>query len=195
MITPIRRTAVTVGALGALGLGGAAIAGAAGTSAATPTPSAKQQGAHPQREALAADVAAKVKAAALAKVPGATVERAEAGGPYGTPYHAHITPSGATKQVVLVDASFNATDVVADQGRFGRGGRGPRGNETPLTGTTKEKVEAAVLGKYPGATIERTETNGDAAAPYESHVTTKDGEQLEVLVSKDFTVVDARRHP
>ena len=195
MITPIRRTAVTVGALGALGLGGAAIAGAAGTSAATPTPSAKQQGAHPQREALAADVAAKVKAAALAKVPGATVERTEAGGPYGTPYHAHITTSGATKQVVLVDASFNATDVVADQGRGGRSGHGPRGNETPLTGTTKDKVEAAVLAKYPGATIERTETNGDAAAPYESHVATKDGEQLEVLVSKDFTVVDARRHP
>jgi hypothetical protein len=198
MISTIRRTAVTVGALGALGLGGAAIAGAADSPTATPTPSAKQQGTRPQRTPLAADVAAKVKAAALAKVPGATVDRTEAGGPYGTPYHAHITTSAGTKQVVLVDSAFKATDVVADQGRGGgggRGGHGPHGNETPLTGTTKDKVEAAVLAKYPGATIERTETNGDAAAPYESHVKTTDGKQLEVLVSKDFAVVDARQHP
>src|SRR3954454_20328580 len=137
MISTIRKTAVTVGALGALGLGGAAIAGAAGNATATSTPSASKP-ARPQREALAADVAAKVKAAALAKVPGATVERTEAGGPYGTPYHAHIKTSDGTEKVVLVNASFQATDVVADQGRGGRGHRGgPRGNETPLTGDTK----------------------------------------------------------
>ena len=49
--------------------------------------------------------------------------------------------------------------------------------------------------KYSGATIVRTETNGDSAAPYESHITTSAGKELEVLVSKDFTVVDAREHP
>ena len=56
-------------------------------------------------------------------------------------------------------------------------------------------VEAAVLAKYPGATIERTETNTDGSAPYESHIKTSAGTELEVHVSKDFAVVDAQQHP
>ncbi len=36
---------------------------------------------------------------------------------------------------------------------------------------------------------------GDSTAPYESHITTSGGKELEVLVSKDFKVVDAREHP
>jgi hypothetical protein len=72
---------------------------------------------------------------------------------------------------------------------------GPGADETALTGDKKAKVEAAVLDRYPGATIVRTETNGDPAAPYESHVTTSDGKELEVLVSEAFEVVDAREHP
>jgi uncharacterized membrane protein YkoI len=183
MISSIRKTAVTIGALGALGLGGAAIAGAADN----PTT-------RPQRETLAADVAAKVKAAALAKVPGATVLRTESGGPDGAAYHAHVKSSDGTEKVVLVDSSFKATAVVADEGRDGRGHRGGHG-ETALTGDTKQKVEGAVLAKYPGATIVRTETNRDADAPYESHIKTSDGKELEVHVSKDFKVLDASEHP
>src|SRR6185295_1971872 len=142
MRTTIRKTAAAVGALGALGLGGAALAGAAQNSGtATPTPRSEHQ-------QLSADVAAKVKAAALAKVPGATVLRTEAGGPDGAAYHAHIKTSDGKLQVVLVDSSFNATAVQADQGRPGRGpgGRGHggpggrHGDETPLTGDTKAKV-------------------------------------------------------
>jgi hypothetical protein len=191
--TAIRRSAVTVAAIAALGLGGSAIATAADKTASQTPPQNR-----PQRQELSSEVAAKVKAAALDKVPGATVLRTEAGGPYGTPYHAHIKTSDGKLEVVLVNSSFQATAVQADQGRPGgrRGGPGgKRGNETPLTGDTKDKVEAAVLAKYSGATIVRTETNGDSAAPYESHITTKDGKELEVLVSKDFTVVDAREHP
>jgi len=199
----IRKSALTVATLGALGLGGSAIADAAdnGTSSGTSSSGTNSTQARPPRgprEQLSSDVAAKVKAAALARVPGATVLRTEAGGPYGTPYHAHIRTSGGTLQVVLVDASFNATAVQADQGRGGRGGHdhGGRGaGETPLTGDTKDKVEAAVRARYPGATIVRTETNGDSAAPYESHIRTTAGTELEVLVSKDFAVVDARQHP
>ncbi|HEY6891669.1 MAG TPA: hypothetical protein VI300_27940 [Solirubrobacter sp.] len=194
MISTIRKTAVTAAALGALGLGGAAIAGAADN---TTTPSAKQ--ARPQREALSSDVAAKVKAAALAKVPGATVLRTEAGGPQGSAYHAHIKTSSGTLEVVLVNASFEATAVQADQGRGGGHGggkgRGGHGDETALTGATKTSVEAAVLAKYPGATIVRTETNTDSSAPYESHIKTTDGKELEVTVDKDFKIVDAREHP
>jgi hypothetical protein len=190
MLNTIRKSAVTVAALGALGLGGAAVAGAADRTA---DPQAR-----PQREALSSEIAAKVKAAALAKVPSATVLRTEAGGPYDSPYHAHIKTSGGTAQVVLVNASFEATAVQADRGRGGkRGGRGPggRGGETALTGERKSKVEAAVKASYPGATIVRTETNRDSSAPYESHITTTDGKELEVLVSKDFELVDAREHP
>jgi hypothetical protein len=39
-----------------------------------------------------------------------------------------------------------------------------------------------VLARYAGATIVRTETNGDSSAPYESHITTGAGRKLEVLV-------------
>ena len=196
MLTAIRKTAVAAALLGAFALGGAAIAGA--------TDSKSGSVAKPQREALSGNAAAKVKAAALEKVPGATVLRTEAGGPYGTAYHAHIKTSDGTLKVVLVDASFQATAVQADQGRGGPGpgGRGhggpggPGAGETPLTGDTKDKVEAAVLDRYPGATIVRTETNaGDAAAPYESHVKTSGGKELEVTVSKSFAVVDANERP
>ena len=115
----IRKTSAAVAAVGALGLGGAAIAGAADKSGSTTQT-------RPQREALSAATAAKVKAAALDKVPGATVLRTEAGGPYGTAYHAHIKTSDGTLKVVLGDKDFKATEVQADRGR-GRGGPGGRG--------------------------------------------------------------------
>jgi hypothetical protein len=190
MATTVRKTAITVAALGAIGLGGAAIAGAAGNSSGSPMTQPR-----PQREQLSSDAAAKVKAAALAKVPGASVVRTEAGGPYGTPYHAHIRTSDGKLQVVLVDSSFSATAVQDDQARGGKG-RGGRGHgETALTGDTKTRVETAVLARYAGARIMRTETNDDSNAPYESHIQTADGKQLEVLVSKDFKVLDARERP
>jgi hypothetical protein len=200
MLSSIRRSAAALAALGALGLGGAAIAGAADNSSSSSqsAPSQAPQG-RPQREALSSDVAAKVKAAALDKVPGATVLRSEAGGPYGSAYHAHIRTSGGTLKVVLVNDAFQATAVQADQGPGGRGGPGRGGpggrGETALTGDTKQQVEAAVLARYAGATIVRTETNGDGSAPYESHITTSAGKQLEVHVSKDFAIVDAVQHP
>src|SRR6185436_4518064 len=111
----IRKSAATVAVLSAFGLGGAAIAGAAGSGRSSTT---KQQ-----RAALSSETAAKVKAAALDKVPGATVLRTEAGGPYSTPYHAHVKTSDGTLKVVLVDKDFEATEVQADRGR-GRGGPG-----------------------------------------------------------------------
>jgi hypothetical protein len=206
MLDTVRKTALGVAALGALGLGGAAISGAAdkSTQSNQSNPSSSAQAPRPPREALSSDAAAKVKAAALDKVPGATVLRTEAGGPYTTPYHAHIRTSGGKLQVVLVNSSFEATTVQTDRGRGGPGGRhghggpggrGPGAGETALTGDTKDKVEAAVKDKYAGATIVRTETNNDSTAPYESHITTSAGKELEVLVSKDFEVVTARERP
>ena len=202
--TTIRKSAMTVAAIGALGLGGAAFAGAADTSSSSSTSKTRTQ----QRDsALSSADAAKVKAAALEKVPGATVLRTESGGPYATPYHAHIRTADGTLQTVLVNSSFEATTVQADRGRGGRGGprhgdgpghhRGGRGGrgETALTGDTKQKVEAAVLAKYAGAKIVRTETNRYSSAPYESHITTSADKELEVLVNKDFEVVGAEERP
>jgi hypothetical protein len=193
----IRKSAMTVAAVGALGMGGAAISSAADSSTSSGKTSSKPREGRAERQPLSSDVAAKVKAAALDKVPGATVLRTEAGGLDNSAYHAHIKTADGTLQVVLIDSSFNATAVQADQrrGGRGRGGHGGRGGETALTGDTKQKVEAAVLAKYSGATILRTETNRDSSAPYESHITTSDGRALEVHVSKDFAVVDAREHP
>lgn len=208
MPSTIHKSAAAVAAVAALGLGGAAIAGAADnnkSSANSPSGSStpRMGSGHGQRDALSSAVAAKVKAAALDKVPGATVLRTEAGGPYDAPYHAHIKTSDGTRKVVLVSSSFEATAVQADRGRGGRGpgdhdghGRGgPSPGETALTGDAKDKVDAAVLAKYSGATIVRTETNNDSTAPYEAHIETSAGKELEVLVSKDFEVVDAREHP
>ena len=203
MFSSIRKPAAVVAAVGALGLGGAAIAGAADTTGSARTSSSSSSSRtdfRPARETLSSAVAAKVKAAALEKVPGATVLRTEAGGPYDSAYHAHIRTSEGNLRVVLVNASFEATAVQADQGRGGRGrgdhGRGgPGAGETALTGATKTRVEDAVLARYSGATILRSETNADSAAPYEAHITTSAGKELEVLVSNDFKVVDAREHP
>src|SRR3954467_2537015 len=141
LLHTIRKTAITVGVISAAGLGGSQFADAASKSSTTQT--------KPQqtRETLSADAAAKVKAAALAKVPGATVLRTEAAGPNSAAYHAHIKTSNGTLQVVLVNASFEATDVVADDGRgAGKGGRG-HGGGAALTGDTKTKAEAAALAK------------------------------------------------
>jgi hypothetical protein len=61
-----------------------------------------------------------------------------------------------------------------------------RSDEKLLTGDTKTKVEAAVLAKYAGATIVRTETDSDGV--YESHIVTSVGQATIVQVGKDFSV-------
>src|SRR3954453_7844765 len=58
--------------------------------------------------------------------------------------------------------------------------------ETALTGTTAAQVKAAALAKYPGATVERVETDSDGV--YEAHLTTKAGDHVIVQVDKSFAV-------
>ena len=67
-----------------------------------------------------------------------------------------------------------------------------RPDETLLTGDTAAKVRAAALAKYPGATIERVETDSDGV--YEAHLVTKAGEHLTVEVDKAFTVTGTEVH-
>jgi hypothetical protein len=133
MPNTIAKGLMAVSAVGALALGGSALAGAAGQSTTTqgstpaqgygaqgqpprgsaPDPSqGGHVGANGQRETLlTGDTAAKVKAAALAKVPGATVERVETDADHGSPYEAHLRKSDGTELEVLVDKSFAVTAV------------------------------------------------------------------------------------
>jgi len=61
-----------------------------------------------------------------------------------------------------------------------------RPDEHLLTGDTAEKVRAAALAKYPGATIQRVETDSDGV--YEAHLVTADGKRVTVEVGNDFAV-------
>ncbi|MDQ1480912.1 MAG: hypothetical protein QOI44_1773 [Actinomycetota bacterium] len=125
-------TAATIGA----GLGGAAIAGAAttatsspsttaaGTSTGTQTAPDPAKIAHgPGETLLTGTTADKVKAAALAAVPGGTIIRVETDSG-GSPYEAHVTKTDGTQVTVKVDASFKVT--ATEQG-FGAGPGGRPG--------------------------------------------------------------------
>ena len=203
MPQPVRKTLMFIAALAAIGAGAAAFAGAATTksqNASTPTPTTPRE--RPQQTPLTGDAADKVKAAALAKVPGGTVLRVESGGHGGSAYHAHVRRSDGTEVTVLVNASFEATSVETGGGRGGRpggpggrhGGPGGRGDETALTGDTADKVRAAAQAKVPGGTVLRVETDADHGSPYEAHVRKSDGTEVEVLVDTDFRVTAVNEH-
>jgi uncharacterized membrane protein YkoI len=160
----------------------------------------------PKQEALTGDTAAKVKAAALEKVPGGTVLRTEKGGPGDAAYHAHVRKSDGTEVTVLVDSSFEATSVETRPaggpgGPGGPGGHGPGGpgghGDVALTGDTAAKVKAAALAKVPGGTVLRTEKGGHGST-YHAHVRKADGTEVVVLVNSSFeatSVEDAPTHP
>jgi hypothetical protein len=128
--TKFRNGALGLGALGAIAVGSSAIADAATSrsSSSTSTPSATTaapSGTRPDptkpgghvgangktEQALSADVAAKVKAAAQAKIPGGTVERVETDVDHGSPYEAHVKKADGTEVEVLVDSNFTVTAV------------------------------------------------------------------------------------
>ena len=132
MSRTVSKALMAVAGVAALALGGSALAGAAGESTTTQSSTAQGYGAqgqpptgtrpdprkgghvgrNGQRETLlTGDTAAKVKAAALAKVPGATVERVETDADHGSPYEAHLRKSDGTELEVLVDKSFAVTAV------------------------------------------------------------------------------------
>ena len=132
MFNRIGKLGVTVAALAAVAVGASAIAGAASNTTTTAAGTAAQgyapQGAPPQGYApqggpprggaqhkpetpLTGDVASKVRAAALAKVPGGTIERVETDSDHGSPYEAHVRKSDGTELEVLVNKSFEVTAV------------------------------------------------------------------------------------
>jgi uncharacterized membrane protein YkoI len=75
-----------------------------------------------KEELLTGDTAEKVKAAALAKVPGGTIERVETD-VEGDAYEAHITKSDGSRVTVKLDSNFTVTNVETG------GPGGPRGQQ------------------------------------------------------------------
>ncbi len=123
-MTGIRSKLTASAAIVAAALGGATLANAATSSSSSPAASSGSQSAPPQRDPskgghqangktealLSGAAAAKVKAAATAKVAG-TVERVETDADHGSPYEAHISKADGTEVEVLVDSGFNVTAV------------------------------------------------------------------------------------
>ncbi len=106
-------------ALGSYGVASAA-SGSTTTTSSSATPTAPltaptaQQGWGGQRSdetLLTGDTAAKVKAIALAKVPGATVVRVETDADGNAAYEAHLTKSDGTLATVYVDKDLNFVSV------------------------------------------------------------------------------------
>ncbi len=127
-------------------IGGAGIANAAtsssssaagSSSAAAPATNSAANPANPANPAtlshgpgetlLTGTTAAKVKAAALAADPGATIIRVETDSA-GSPYEAHITKADGTQVTLKIDTNFNVTST--EQGF----GAGPSGQAPPSAG-------------------------------------------------------------
>ena len=101
---------------------GSTAAGSSATPSQPPTDPAKLSHG-PGETVLAGTTADKVKAAALAADPGATIIRVETDSA-GSPYEAHITKADGTQVTVKIDANFKVTSTEPGFGG-GPGGRQP----------------------------------------------------------------------
>lgn len=151
MTNSTKKTAAVVTAIG-LSLGGATYAAAAATGSSTTAPNSTSstvthpggdRGGRVPETPLTGDVADQVKAAALTKVPGATVLRVETDD--DGVYEAHLRKSDGTEVVAHVDKSYNVTSVDA-RGAGGHGGHGPFDPAALATslGVTEAKLTAAL---------------------------------------------------
>jgi uncharacterized membrane protein YkoI len=113
MFPTSRKTIVALGAIGAIAAGGTSLAAAAtsSTSSSADPASSQQRPERPAPVPLTGDTADKVRAAALAKVPGATVLRVEEGGPDGAAYHAHVRKADGTEVEVQVNSDYTVAAV------------------------------------------------------------------------------------
>jgi uncharacterized membrane protein YkoI len=121
MTDKVKNTALVVSSLAALALGGSAIAGAASNdnaassaAATTPADDSQARGQHRQRAdetLLTGDTASKVRAAALARVDGGTIERVETDADGNAAYEAHMTNADGSRVMVYVNAQFEVVSV------------------------------------------------------------------------------------
>lgn len=183
------RTWLKAGAIGVAGLAaGGVLATTVSATAEDSGDAATQSDARgPGEQPLTGGTADKVRKAVLAQYPDATVERLESDD--DGVYEAHITTADGSQLEVQVNKSFEITGT--HDGGFGHHGEsgpgGPGGGEEPLTGDTATKVRGAALAEYPGATVDRVETDADGV--YEAHLLKADGTPVTIEVDKDFKVV------
>jgi uncharacterized membrane protein YkoI len=121
MTDKVKNAALVVSSLAALALGGSAIAGAASNDSAASSATATTQaddsqarGQHRQRAdetLLTGDAASKVRAAALARVEGGTIDRVETDADGHAAYEAHMTNADGTRVTVYVNAQFEVVSV------------------------------------------------------------------------------------
>ncbi len=220
----IDKMSAAIGAVAAAGVIAVGVPAIASAASSTPSPSSTtapgsrgapgDTGRHAAAEKeLTGTTAAKVKAAVLAKLPGATVYRMSAEDAQegtGAAYEVHSTKADGSPVEVFLDKNFKVTSVRAGggPGMCGGPGAGPARDGGPhfaaekeLTGATAARVKAAVLAKLPGATVRRLSAEDPkegSGAAYEAHVTKADGTDVQVLLDKDFvvkTVTAEPRHP
>ena len=130
MTDRVKNVLLIVVSITALALGGSALAGAAsggsgssGNGSSNNSQPARphfggpgQAGVPPQRPdetLLTGDAAAKVRAAALAKVSGGTIERVETDADGNAAYEAHMTRSDGSRVTVYVNKSFEVVGTEA----------------------------------------------------------------------------------
>jgi hypothetical protein len=119
MTDKLKNTLLVVVSVVALALGAAAIAGAAqenGSSGNSSSQAAARPaaGLPPQRsdeQLLTGDTAAKVRQAALAKVPGGTIERVETDADGHAAYEAHMRKADGSRVTVYVNQSFDVISI------------------------------------------------------------------------------------
>jgi uncharacterized membrane protein YkoI len=99
-----KKTVAGIAALSGLALGGATVAGAVSGNNQS---AARHQG----ETALTGDTASRVRAAALTKTGGGTVERVETDSDGHAAYEAHVVKADGTHVTVYVDKQFNVFGV------------------------------------------------------------------------------------
>ena len=119
-----------------------------------------------------------------------------AGGVLMTGLSANAADSGSSGSSTTGTYGAPSAPYGAPAGGHGNGNTDPtkpmRDDETLLTGTTKDKVTAAVEAKDPTATFQRVETDSDGV--YEAHVVV-DGKPVTVEVDKSFAVTGTESAP
>ncbi len=134
------------------------------------------------------EAADQVKAAIAEKYPDATVQMVEE---EGDGYEAHVTKADGTTVHVTLDSNFAITGEHTGPPAGTRGGPGGM-HGTPVTGEAADQVKAAIAEKYPDATVQMVEEEGDG---YEAHVTKADGTTVHVTLDSNFAVTGEHTGP
>ena len=142
---------------------------------------------------LTGSVADQVTAAALAAVPGGSIERVETDAD-GAVYEAHMLDADGNPVTVTFDENINVVETITgrggDDGHRGRKGGHGDDDETPLTGAIADQVTSAAEAAVPGGTATRVEQEGDG---YEAHVTDADGNEVEVHFDQDMNLLQSEQ--